>query len=344
MRWVWRILGLGVFLLAAAAAFAVGLLWDFEDRGTVLGAEERVVEVARGERPAGLIASWRREGIVRDDPRWELWLRVRRPGACLQAGRHRLPVGASPREVFAILCQPTRAEGVRVTLPEGRNLWQAADLLSAAGLVDRSRFLSLAQQPALLGVEAPYLEGRLFPDTYFFDPRATEEAVLRRMVARFDEVVRPVLVEEAEALGRLEASYGLDVEAVFVLASLVEAEAVVDEERPRIAQVFLNRLRRGMRLQTDPTCVYNAERYGQVPTPRDCRDPRSVYSTYVIDGLPPTPIAGFGIRSLRAVLAPSGEEDILYFVAMRDGTGRHAFARTLQEHNANVRRYLRGGR
>jgi UPF0755 protein len=138
----------------------------------------------------------------------------------------------------------------------------------------------------------------------------------------------------------LRARYGVTARDVITLASLVEKEAADRAEGPRIAGVFYNRLAAGMRLQTDPTLVYHPDRFGAKPTPAHRRDRSNPYNTYAFDGLPPGPICNPGPAALRAALQPE-RHDLLYFVARRDGSGRHAFARTYAEHRGNVQRFLR---
>jgi UPF0755 protein len=255
----------------------------------------------------------------------------------MQAGGHAIPAEATPRELLGILCEPGSRPTITVTIPEGLNRWQTADRLATAGLVDRDEFVAACEDPATieaLGIAAPTLEGWLAPETWTFD----DPTPLPEVIARLTDHASAEQ-EAAFASGQLPAD--MSRYDVLILASLVEREAQVDAERPRIARVFLNRLDRGMRLQTDPTCVYGPDRYLETPSPRWCRHEPNAWSTYAHDGLPPTPIASPRRASIEAVLAPSDEPDLLFFVAMRDGTGRHAFAATLADHEANIDRYLR---
>lgn len=269
-----------------------------------------------------------REGIIRD-PRYFLGVaRVLGSDRQLQAGTYLVTPGES---LFGVLRDLTKGHVVieRVTIPEGYSVRDIARTLSSHGLVDEDHFLRLAlgeYRASVGGMELASLEGYLFPDTYFFTLDATEEQILETMLARFREVVVP----------RVKAApLGLSLHQVLTLASIVELEAKVPEERPMIASVYLNRLRIGMPLQADPTVIYalgeRVERvlHSHLATP-------SPYNTYQNPGLPPGPISNPGLASILAVLHPA-DTNYLYFVARGDGT--HAFSRTYAEHQSAVLRY-----
>ncbi|TVQ97513.1 MAG: endolytic transglycosylase MltG [Deltaproteobacteria bacterium] len=345
MKSLLRILLLLLVFAAGAAAALLATAWnDFPARTITTLDERATIEVPRGASARSVIHRLQDDGRIVRTPLWHLWLRTTDLGACLQAGPHDLVPGMRVADLERTLCTPTRIPGQRVTIPEGMNVWQVARRLDEAGFGDFDEFASLAFDPdflAELGVDAESLDGRLFPDTYEFEPDTTARDVLRRMHRRFLDVWNRLLVDEHDAFDRIRRDWGLEPAELLVLASLVETEAAVAEERAVIARVFYNRLRRGMRLQTDPTCVYGPDRWHERPSPGRCRDRDSRFSTYVIPALPPTPIAGVGRDTLLATLHPSDDADLLFFVAMRDGTGRHAFSRTLAEHNRNIDRYLR---
>jgi UPF0755 protein len=332
-----------VILLAIATVLALGIAtWSFVRSPVV--ADDLTFDVPPGATGYAVVRGLVERGVIADSPLWTPWLRLSRASRCLQAGSHQLVSGETPGALFRRLCRAADAPVRRVTLPEGLTIWHVADLLENEGLAQRAAFLRAVEDAALLAelhVPATSFEGYLFPDTYDFDLRAEPETIVRRLNARFAEVFAELEAAYPAAIAALASDFELDRHGIVTLASIVEREAAVAEERPRIAQVFLNRLKLGMPLQSDPTCVYNAIRYFETPTRDDCRDATSTYSTYVIPALPPGPIASPGAASLRAVLEPSGESDILYFVSMNDGSGRHAFSATLDEHNQNVRRFLR---
>lgn len=290
-----------------------------------------------------VLSDLRDEGWVRDDLRWRWWTRLRQPGGCLQAGLHVLPEVATPSELFESLCTPTQRPGVRLTIPEGRPIFWVAEALEAAGVATAHEALAAMQTPELaerLGVPADTLEGYVYPETFELDATATLHDHLNRIVSYGSEIRRALFDEHAERWAQLAAEHGLTEHDAVIIASIVEREAVVADERARIARVIYNRLDRGMPLQMDPTCTYGPDTWSDTPTRALCRDPSNRYSTYVADRLPPGPIASPGRSSLEAVLDPVDDPDVLYFVVVGDGTGRHAFASTLAEHNRNVQAWL----
>ncbi|CAM4036377.1 endolytic transglycosylase MltG [Palleronia rufa] len=210
----------------------------------------------------------------------------------------------------------------RIAVAEGVTSWQIVDALRAADFLKGD----VAEVPA---------EGTLAPDSYEVSPGDSRANLLARMEARQDERLAAAWEDRSGDL-----PYDTPEEAL-IMASIVEKETGVPDERGRVASVFINRLEQGMRLQTDPTVIYgitNGEGVLERGLRRSELDAATPYNTYVIDGLPPTPIANPGLEAIRAALAPE-QTDLLYFVA--DGTGGHAFARTLEEHNANVARWRR---
>lgn len=254
----------------------------------------------------------------------------------LLAGEYEFVPGLSLLEIVRRLEQG-RGLVHEVTVPEGFAAQQIAEILADRGLVDRDRFVSLLRDRQTLeqyGFGGGSLEGYLFPDTYRLVKGMSEDAIIQRMVRRFQEVFGPKERGRAEELG-------MSVPEVVTMASLIEREARVPEERPLISAVFHNRLRRGMPLQSDPTVLYGLSRFSGKLTKENLQA-RSPYNTYLNQGLPPGPIANPGRASIMAALYPASSR-FLYFVSRNDGT--HAFSNTLKEHEAMVRRYQlrRGG-
>jgi UPF0755 protein len=223
----------------------------------------------------------------------------------------------------------------RITFPEGLSLLEMAALYESRGFGAASEFTAAAREaaPAMhdLDPAATDLEGYLFPDTYALTRRAPASVLVSMMVDRFKASYR-------DALGAQTGGDTLSVRDTVTLASLVEKETARDEERPIVAAVYRNRLRIGMPMQADPTVVYALAKAGRYDgnIRRDDLRFNSPYNTYRYPGLPPGPIASPGLAALKAALAPA-DVPYLYFVSRNDGT--HVFARTLTEHNANVRRF-----
>ncbi|MEZ4269105.1 MAG: endolytic transglycosylase MltG [Myxococcota bacterium] len=274
----------------------------------------------------------------------------------VEAGRHELPGDPSLLELAKLLRRPAKTSQITLTLVPGESLWQAGRRLEVAGLGSTGELLALAAEPGLArdtlklpvggdraarpdGVQQTWLEGFIFPETYFFAPDATTADVVARCAETFKKTWNRLKTRRRADVLAIRDRYGLGESELVVLASLVEEEAKAQEEGPTIAGVFYNRLARKMPLQTDPTLVYHPERIGKPPTPTDRRNALNPYNTYAHPGLPPGPICSPGARALEAVLSPE-RHDWIYFVARRDERGTHAFARTLPEHEANIRRYL----
>lgn len=284
--------------------------------------EERVVLLPRG---AGLIAIARHlaEAGAIDNP-WIFLAALTLDGAgrTLKAGEYAIPGGLSMARIAELL-RAGKVVQHKVTVPEG---WTVAEVLE-----------DLRDRDFLVGAVGAVEEGALRPDTYFAERGVEREALLARMRA-----AQTALIDEIWARHPGNAVIK-DRHALLVLASIIERETGRDDERPRVAAVFENRLARGMKLQSDPTVIYGlSDRRGSLDrelTREDLKTPHA-WNTYVIDGLPPTPIANPGAKSLEAVMAPAPSDD-LYFVA--DGTGGHVFASTLEAHNRNVAAWRRIG-
>jgi UPF0755 protein len=248
----------------------------------------------------------------------------------LHAGEYEFNRSMSLLEILRKL-EAGRVVTHQVTIPEGFSVEEVARLLAGERLVDPDRFMALATDARLaekLGIPAASLEGYLFPDTYRLTRGMDEEEILRIMVARFHQMTPPDL--EARAW-----QVHLSLHEVVTLASLIEKEVILDRERPLVAAVFHNRLRRQMPLQSDPTAVYGVPDFHGRIRAEDLRR-RSPYNTYLNSGLPPGPIANPGRASLMAALNPA-RVNFLYFVSKNDGS--HVFSYTLDEHNVAVRKY-----
>jgi UPF0755 protein len=299
-------------------------------------------------------------GLINDDLLFEAYVRVNGLDARLSAGAFILTPSMTMVEIVEIL-QHAEASAVTITIPEGWRAEQIADYLDDAGIfasnpsaietyrrqvtttdlsgLDPTQYPFLQGRPAGVG-----LEGYLFPDTYEVPAEQPVAAdVLQRQLDNFSSRVVP-RYEAAHAAGQTD----LSLYEVLTMASIVEREAVVPEERPAIAGVYLNRLAVGMKLEADPTVQYamgyqpETEQWWKTPVSlEEYSSVNSPYNTYLYSGLPPGPICNPGLSSIEAVLQPE-KHDFLYFVATPDGSGRHVFAKTFEEHYENVRRYQQG--
>ena len=321
---------LAIVLLAAAAAGAA--LAIFLRAPGPPRTAPAVVTVDEGERFGEVAEDLRRQGVLRHPLPLVLWARLTRQDRAVHWGEYLITTPLSPLELLARLSGPPDPVHP-ITIPEGFSVRQVVQLLASSGFGSEDSFTCLLQDPLFLAAEdlpPEGAEGYLFPDTYAFPLATPQERILRAMVRRFHEVFTPPLVLRAAALGLTE-------QQAVTLASIVEAEAARPEERRLIAAVFLNRLHRGMPLQSDPTVLYGRTDGDRTITRADLARP-TPYNTYTIGGLPPAPIANPGRASLEAAVDPA-PVDYLYFVARGDGS--HEFSTTLAAHNAAVARYQR---
>jgi len=305
----------------------------------------RLVRIEEGEALVEVARKLKDEGIIADDLHFRTLAVLLGYEGLIQPGTYEFSSDMSVLEILQHL-RYGRFATRTVTVVEGWRLEEIARAVEEAGIASAEEFLAAAvagpyqsQFPILQGLDPlEPLEGYLYPATYAFPLEATAEDVVRAMVGKMEQVFTPELQREA-------AEKGLTVHQVLTLASIVERETAVPEERPIIAQVFLKRLELGMPLEADPTVQYalaqvpgNVERYGYWKSPLTVSDLQvpSPYNTYLVVGLPPGPIASPSLDSILAVIRPA-DTDYLFFVARPDGT--HAFAETWDEHMQNVRRY-----
>ena len=323
-------MALRLLWLAPAAAVVVGgvLAWGYA-RLTAPGPLEvpTTVIVAPGAGLDDIVRLLARAGVVGDTFALRWGARLTGAHKRLRAGEYAFPAGVSPAQVLAIV-ESGKVVVRRLTVAEGLTSAQVASQLAAAEGLDGA-------------IQVLPGEGTLLPETYHFSRGDGRADILRRMA---DGMI--------ETLHRLWAGRASDLPletpgAALILASIVEKETAVASERARIAAVFINRLRRGMRLQSDPTVAYGLTAgrgtLERALTHADLAAP-SPYNTYLIDGLPPGPICNPGRAAIAAVMRPAVTDE-LYFVA--DGSGGHVFARSLAEHNRNVAKWRslkKGGR
>jgi len=298
--------------------------------------------VEPGESAATIAARLEELGLVTDGELFRMFIRYHGIDANLEAGEYVLRPNMTMAEIAETL-QHARIEEVTVTIPEGWRAEQVAQMLAKENIVDGDEFLALVRggkfDYSLLRdrPEESSLEGFLFPETYRIPAQAEAKDLIERMLSTLDERFTP-------EMRRLAVERGMTVYEVITLASIVEREAAIAEERPLIADVFLNRLEQDMYLRADPTVQY-AKGYDATTgqwwapvTPEDWEAVDSPYSTYLYPGLPPGPICSPGLSAIQAVLEPADTE-YLFFLAKGDGS--HAFATTYEEHLQNQELYQR---
>ncbi len=322
-------------LVLAIIGAIVGAVFFQRFNQTYQGYEssEQFVELAPGDGTQVIGRKLVEAGVVRDPVTFRVALLITQTAKRLQAGEYRFDRPLTPIQVVNKLAHGEvylRA----ITFPEGLRITEMARIFESRGFGPAATFIAASRDASLVrGLDpgARNLEGYLFPETYNVKRGTGAPDLVRRMVARFEQVFSPALREEARARG-------LTVRQAVTLASLVEKETSLPEERPTVAAVYLRRWRIGMALQADPTVIYALEVAGRYDgnLTKEGLSIDSPYNTYRHAGLPPGPIASPSRTSLEAVARPAAV-DYLYFVSRNDGS--HEFARTLDEHNHNVYRF-----
>ncbi len=329
-----RVFGLAALL--GLLALGLGAAWS----GWLLTrplpiADSRVVEVERGASLARTLRMLEADGIIEHPDLLRAWARLSGTAASIHAGEYRIEAGITPVELLEIFVAG-RVMRRHFTIIEG---WRFSELRQAMSNAPRlrgdSQELTDDEIMARLGRPEVSPEGRFFPDTYDYIADTSDLTVLARAMARMDDI----LAREWERRS-FDLPYASPDDAL-IMASIVEKETGLASERSKVAAVFVRRLERGMRLQTDPTVIFGLGEDFSGPLTRSHLRKPTPWNTYTHHGLPPTPIALPGRASLQAALNPA-ETDALYFVARGDGSSH--FSATLEEHNAAVHRYLRGGR
>jgi UPF0755 protein len=293
------------------------------------GGKEQVFFVRDGSTLNEVTSELESKRIITGKRLFLLWARLMGYSRSIKAGEYRLSSGMPPLKILETL-----SKGIvithPVTIPEGFTIRQIGELLEEKGLVNKDEFLSITGDPDIAkryGICGHSLEGYLYPDTYQFGRGLSAMSIVDVMVKHFWEVVAPLRQKVEQS--------GMTIEEVITLASIVEKETGRAEERPVIASVFKNRLKKRMRLKSDPTVIYGLNDFdGNLK--KEHLVQRTPYNTYVIRGLPPGPIANPGKESIEAVLFPA-KTDYLYFVSKNDGS--HYFSKTLTDHNKAVQKY-----
>jgi UPF0755 protein len=295
-----------------------------------LDASERIILIEPGTPLRGIAEELRDNSVISDKNLFMILARFYRDGKSIKAGEYKFTTSMLPTEVLEKL-QDGKIYFRTATIPEGYTVHQIAELLAELDFVEKEKFLQLAFDKEFvseLNVEADNLEGYLFPNTYYIHRGMREKEIIRKMVQEFWQIMSPDLQREIK-------QKGFTIHKIVTLASIIEKEAQVAEERELISAVYNNRLKIKMKLDSDPTVIYGLKNFDGNLTRADLKTD-TPYNTYTRRGLPPGPIANPGEQSILAAVRPA-DVKYLYFVARNDGT--HKFSEGYQEHLRAVRKY-----
>jgi len=326
------------------------------------------VEIVSGMSFPQIASKLKDKGVI-EKPTWfRLYAMWSGKTANVKTGKYLIKDNLTPAEVLDILVKGVKEITVKVTLPEGKNMLEYFAILEEAKVAPAKELEALARDKTLLqrrAIAGDSAEGYLFPDTYQFRVGEKPATVIDRLITRHQEVWNQLVQKHPKDTAKLKDKLGWSDREILTMASIVEKEAVDPGERPRIAQVFINRLTserfKPKRLETDPTirygclvplqksaaCVAWIELCTKAGKPPGCERLRSLqledgdnpYNTYRHEGLPPGPISSPGKASIEATLAPDGS-DYFFFVATSKNSRTHAFAKTIEEHKKNVEKYV----
>ncbi len=322
---------LGVLFLAGLSVSVTGVwIWHTLHTPVTFENKEILFTIEPGQNLKQIASKLKSRDLIPNTLVFSAYARYQKAATRIPAGEHLLYTPASPARILDQLLN-NRVKLYRLTIPEGLNMEETAAVVAKTGLCGADLFLALCRDPDVisdLDIPSHTLEGFLFPDTYFFPKTTTCRQMIQKMTDTFFAVYTSEWQKRADDLG-------FTLQEVVTLASMIEKEAGVASERPVIASVFHNRLKKGMRLESDPTVIYGDPEFeGRIRT-RHLRR-KTEYNTYRMHGLPKGPIASPGAKAIEAALFPA-ESDFLFFVSKNDKT--HYFSKTLAEHNRAVRKY-----
>jgi peptidoglycan lytic transglycosylase G len=356
-----------VVLVVGLIGFFVHRAFQYPDEAHDGSGKEVEVEIVSGMSFPSIASLLEDKGVLSHPTWFRIYAMWNGKTADVKTGKYVLKDNLTPSEVLDILVKGVKEVTIRVTLPEGENMLEFFKKLEDAKVASAKELEALARDKEFLGRHAivgDTPDGYLFPDTYNFRHDEKPGVVLHRMITRHQEVWNSLLEKHAREVAAIKDKMGWSDRDILTMASIVEKEAVDPKERPRIAQVFINRLTfssfKSRRLETDPTIRYGC----LVPTVKSpacqewidgcvkqgkqagcdrlheaqLKDKDNPYNTYQHEGLPPGPIANPGRASMEATLTPDGS-DYLYFVATSKNSRNHAFARTAADHEKNVEKY-----
>lgn len=357
-------------LLAGVVGFMVHRAMSYPDEPHAGSGREVEVEIVSGMSFPTIAQRLAERGVVSKPTWFRMFAMWEGKTADVKVGKYLIRDDATPRRVLDTIVAGVKEITVKVTLPEGENMLDFFARIEAAKVATAADLVALARDREFLGrfaIAGDSADGYLFPDTYQFRVGEKPQVVLQRLITRHQEVWNELVGKHPRDTAKLKERLGWSDRDVLTMASIVEKEAVEPSERPRIAQVFINRLTspsfNPKKLETDPTirygclvpaqksapCVAWIEMCTKVGKAAGCErlrraqldDKDNAYNTYAHEGLPPGPISNPGKKSIEATLQPDGS-DYLFFVASSKGARTHAFAKTIAEHERNVKKYVSG--
>lgn len=324
---------LGLLIILLPAYFCADIYFFAHRPADLLrGGGKVIFHIDTGEPFRQVAAHLHRQNIITSELKFRFLARLQKADRKIIAGEYELTGSMPPLAVLKTLTDGS-VRLHRLSIPEGLTLRQTAEKVAAAGLCDKQAFIAAGEDESLvrrMGIDARTFEGFLFPDTYYFSGDVSPEQIIKAMTGRFQEVFLPEWKIRARDMG-------FSVKDIVTLASIIEKETALPDERALVSSVFHNRLKQKIRLASDPTVIYGIENFNGNITRKDLATP-TLYNTYMIIGLPFGPIANPGAASLYAALFPADTE-YLFFVSKNDGT--HQFSTTLEEHNSAVEKYQR---
>jgi len=319
--------------VAGGIAFLANDLWRYAHRPSSADATPKAVTIRSGQGLDAIAHLLHQADMIEYPFKYKLIVQLRGEALKLKAGEYLLAASMTPLEILdKIVHGDVRL--YKLTIPEGCNLHQIAALVAQAGLASEDAFYKAATDLTALhrqNIDAGTFEGYLFPETYYFPIQSTPAQIITKMTEQFQAVFTAELRERAQEMN-------LSVHQAVTLASIIEKETGTAEERAVISSVFHNRLKKRMRLESDPTVIYGLKSFDGNLTRKHLKSP-APYNTYVIKGLPPGPIANPGREAILAALYPA-DTRFLFFVSKKDTT--HYFSADLKSHNRAVRKYQRG--
>jgi UPF0755 protein len=335
IKWFLRLVTLVFACVLLAAAVAGYFVYQLVRPGNPDDATPKTYTLQKNTSASDIADDLESRHFIHNALAFRVLLRVTHNGARLQAGNHMLNGSMTSVDVMNELVKITQLPGVKVTIPEGKTLEQLATIVEKHTGIARADLLAIAHNPRLRFPKRTWLpensmEGYLFPDTYSIQKNGQAGDVLDMMLSRFEETAMPELGGKAPQ--------DLTLHQAVTLASLVEAEAQVAAERPKIASVYYNRLKQGMPLQCDATVQYALGEHHAVVTLEDLKID-SPYNTYLHAGLPPGPICNPGLDAMRAVMHPAQTQFLYYVRNDKKNDGSHVFSKTYAEHQKNITAY-----